>query len=448
MKLPTYPTCKPSDIEWVGNVPEHWSVVRSDSMLTTSKQQIAPEDFAGIDVMHYSIPVVQRQGSGAVENGDDIASAKQLIDEPVVLVSRLNPRKATICFAAPDNDLPTLASTEFVALKPANGDIRFLKYLVSSEPFRQRLDSCVQSVTRSHQRVRPDQIYRFWSAWPEPDEQRQISNFLDHETAKIDELVEKKRSLIERLEEKRIALITSAVTTGLNPAAAVKPSGIEWLDQLPAHWSSNHKLVYLAASERNSIVNGPFGSDLLTSELVSEGVPVLYSGDVKACGFSRNSAKHVTDAKAQELDFCRTEPGDILIAKVGNPPGDACIYPKTEPAAVVTQDVVRIRIEPRVADPRFLTYLLNSKLGRYLARLITVEATRGRFSLDDLRNIRFPLPPISEQHAIAELLDRETKKINEMVAMVREAIERLQEYRMALISAAVTGKIDVREVSA
>ena len=208
MKLPPYPKYSPSSVDWLGDVPGHWDVKRSDTFVTTTKRQVIPEVFAGVEVVHYSIPAVQQFGTGAVENGEDIESAKQLVDGPVVLVSRLNPRKATICRAAPNDDLLTLASTEFVALKPTTGDIRYLEYLVSSELFRQRLDSCVHSVTRSHQRARPEQIYRFWNAWPKPDEQRAIADFLDRETARIDTLAAKKRTLIERLKEKRTALIS------------------------------------------------------------------------------------------------------------------------------------------------------------------------------------------------------------------------------------------------
>lgn len=176
----------------------------------------------------------------------------------MVLVSRLNPRKATICRATPHPNLLTVASTEFVALKPTTDDIRFLEYLVSSELFRQRLDSWVQSVTRSHQRVRPDEIYRFWSAWPERSEQRAIADFLDRETAKIDTLVAKKRTLIERLKEKRTALISRTVTrglpldtaraAGLDPHPKLNPSGIDWLGAVPAYWEIS-RIKYVAKIE-------------------------------------------------------------------------------------------------------------------------------------------------------------------------------------------------------
>jgi type I restriction enzyme S subunit len=212
MRAKPYPSYKPSGVTWLGDVPTHWNVCRSDCIVETERKQVAPGAFADEEVFHYSIPAVQETGSGLVENGDTIASAKQSVSEPVVLVSRLNPRKATICRAMPQASLRTLASTEFVSLKAKRCHLSFLEYLVSSEVFRQRLDSWVQSVTRSHQRANPEHIYRFWTAWPSEAEQRTIATFLDRETERIDTLVAKKRELIERLREKRAALISHAVS--------------------------------------------------------------------------------------------------------------------------------------------------------------------------------------------------------------------------------------------
>ena len=143
-----YSGYKPSGIEWFGDVPIHWRIERSDRFVSTERTQITPEQFSGKDVFHYSIPTVQETGTGAVEEGEQLASAKQLVTRPVLLVSKLNPRKATICLASP-KELVTVCSGEFVALTATNCNLKFLYYLFMSEPFRQRLDANVQSVTRS-----------------------------------------------------------------------------------------------------------------------------------------------------------------------------------------------------------------------------------------------------------------------------------------------------------
>ncbi|MEI7823309.1 MAG: hypothetical protein WCK55_20560, partial [Verrucomicrobiota bacterium] len=232
MSFPRYPKYKPSGVEWLGDVPEGWEVKRSDSFLTYSRDQLDPKDFQGLQVFHYSIPVVQETGTGQIEDGAEIASGKQIVKKKVVLVSKLNPRKGTICIAEPQQAL-TLCSTEFVALEPNGCDIRYLSYLVRTEGFRQGLESKVTSVTNSHQRANPVDIYRFWNAWPVLPEQTAIAEFLDRETGKIDGLVAEQRRLMELLKEKRQAVISHAVTKGLNPHAPMKPSGIEWLGDVP-----------------------------------------------------------------------------------------------------------------------------------------------------------------------------------------------------------------------
>ena len=441
MKLPMYPKYKPSGVEWFGQVPEHWRLLRSDSMVNTGKRQVTPETFSGIEVMHYSIPVVQKIGTGAIENGEEIESAKQLIDSPVVLVSKLNPRKATICRAGPHDDLLTLASTEFVALNSTTGNIRFLEYLVSSDLFRQRLDSWVQSVTRSHQRVRPEKIYRFWGVWPEPQEQATIADFLDRETAKIDTLVGKKRTLIERLKEKRTALISRTVTRGLPPDAArqagldphpkLKPSGVEWLGEVPEHW----RLL-----RSDSMVNT--GKRQVTPETFS-GIEVMHysipvvqkigTGAIEN-GEEIESAKQLIDSPVVLVS--KLNPRKATICRAG-PHDDLLTLASTEFVA----------LNSTTGNIRFLEYLVSSDLFRQRLDSWVQSVTRSHQRVRPEKIYRFwgVWPEPQEQATIADFLDREMAKIDALVAKIETAVDRLREYRIALITTAVTGKIDVRD---
>jgi len=448
MRLRPYESYKPSGVDWLGDVPEHWEVKRSDSFVTTSKRQVPPEAFAGIEVLHYSIPVVQESGVGAIENGDEIASAKQLIEEPVVLVSRLNPRKATICRAAPHHELLTLASTEFVALKPTSGCIRFLKYLVSSELFRQRLDSWVQSVTRSHQRARPDQIYRFWGAWPSPNEQRAIADFLDRETAKIDRLVEKKRTLIERLKEKRTALISRTVTRGLPPDAAaaasldpnprLKPSGVDWLGDVPEHWEIK-RLRFISPHITVGIVVEP------SKYYEDEGIPCLRSLNVRQNALTDRDLVFISAESNRLLSKSILRKGDLVAVRSGQPGTTAVVDDRYDGANCI--DLIIIR-KPHQGHSPFFSYFLNSNSAKAQFSGGSGGAIQQHFNIGTAADLQLVEPPHSEQVAIAKFLDRETARLDAMVAKVEAAIGRLQEYRSALITAAVTGKIDVRGVGA
>ena len=419
MKLPAYPKYKSTSIDWLPNVPVGWDVKRSDAVLSADRAQATPEVFVGREVFHYSIPVVQEKGTGQVENGDGLASAKQVVTKPVVLVSKLNPRKATICVATPQSEFLTLCSTEFVALNADRCDLRFLDYLVRSELFRQQLDSKVQSVTRSHQRAKPDAIYKFWNAWPSRDEQRAIVDFLDRETARLDTLAGKKRQLIEKLKEKRTALISRTVTrglpaeaaakAGLNPHPKLKASGIERLSDIPEHW----ELVQLRRR-----ITLQRGVDITKDEQNEGDVPVVSSGGI--------SSYH---------DHALVRGPGVVVGRKGT--AGAVYYVEED---FWPHDTTLYVKEYHASNPRFVYYkLLSMNLQSY---------DTGSANPTVNRNIVHPeivsWPSPTEQRAVVDYLDRETAKLDRMIEKVEAAIEKLQEYRTALITAAVTGKIDVR----
>jgi type I restriction enzyme S subunit len=236
MTFPRYPAYKPSGVEWLGEVPEHWNLCRTDAVIGSCRSTINADALAQRPVFHYSIPAVQETGDGQLEDGSDIDSGKLVVTEPQVLVSKLNPRKGTVCIAH-SHDVLTVCSSEFVPLLPRSEDIRFLWYIVQSENYRTRLESLVESATKSHQRAAPSDIYRLMWSFPPRMEQTTIATFLDRETAKIDALIAEQQRLIELLKEKRQAVISHAVTKGPNPDAPMKNSGVEWLGEVPEHWT-------------------------------------------------------------------------------------------------------------------------------------------------------------------------------------------------------------------
>jgi type I restriction enzyme S subunit len=169
----------------------------------------------------------------------------------------------------------------------------------------------------------------------------------------------------------------------------------------------------LALKEKNSFVNGPFGSNLLSSELTSEGVPVLYIRDIASGVFKRKKNVYVTSSKALELNTCRVDAGDVLVAKVGDPPGTAAIYPKGEPAAIVTQDVIRIKCNDLIVIAEYLIAYFNSSLGIHSLKAITVEATRSRIGLGSLKKLNIELPNIDDQMKFVKLSRQTTELLSE-----------------------------------
>lgn len=423
MGYQAYPEYKSSGVEWLKAIPKHWEIRRLKFMATIQN---------GCDYK----TVESDDGFPVIGSGGQFTSASEfLYDGESVLFGR----KGTIDKPLHVNGRFWTVDTMFYSIIHPDVFGRYLYYFSTIVQYEKlATQTALPSITQHD-------LGNYLLCYPCLNEQAIIAKFLDHKTAQIDHLIEKKQVLIEKLQEQRIAIITSAVTEGLNTQVLTGPSRQEWLGNIPNHWARNQKLNFLSTADRNSFANGPFGSDLLTTELVNDGVPVIYSGDVKETGFQRKSDKYVTEEKAKQLDFCRVDGGDILLAKVGDPPGDACVYPIGQPSGIVTQDVVRIKVDKCTVDAEYLCFLLNSEYGRHLVRLVSVEATRGRFSLADLKSIRHILPPLEEQQEIVIHIHQKMKRCNRLSDLAIREIETLQEYRTALITAAVTGQIDVRD---
>ncbi|MBU4262193.1 MAG: restriction endonuclease subunit S [Proteobacteria bacterium] len=426
-----------SGVAWLQDKPLHWRVKRLKFSVDLINIKVSVEEsslpYLGLEHIE---SWTGRKIDGEISNSEGVASSYLAGD---VLFGKLRPYLAKVHLAQ-QNGL--ISSEALVVRSKAELHAEFLKYYMLSRDFINIVDSSTYGSKMP--RASWNFIGNLPVLLPEIEEQQTIAHFLDFKTAQIDALIAKQKALLDKLAEKRTALISHAVTKGLDPSAPMKDSKVEWLGSVPSHWKRGVKLNYMAAQQRHSFVNGPFGSDLLSSELTDDGVPVIYSGDVKPNRFFRKSSSYVTEEKAEQLNFCRVDPGDLLLAKVGDPPGDAAIYPEDAPSGIVTQDVVRIKLNDEIADSQYLTLLFNSKYGRFVIRTVSVEATRGRFSLGDFKSLRFVMPPLNEQRQIAGALISQIRPILDQEDKVLEVIAKLQEYRSALITNAVTGKIDVR----
>ena len=290
-------------------------------------------------------------------------------------------------------------------------------------------------------------VLKFRLPLPPPDEQRSIVGFLDRETERIDALVEKKRLLIERLEEYRTALITRTVTRGLPPEAAraagldptprLKASGVDWLGDVPEHWE------VLRLDGRYEIKLGKMLNEArITGEYL---VPYLRNVDVQWDRININALPQM-DVRPSELDRYSIRAGDILVCE-GGEPGRAAIVPEIENGKFAFQKALH-RLRPRAGEcPRFLYYTLYfaAELGVFFAGANpnTILHLTGQM----LSRYRLPRPPVAEQIAIVDFLDRTIGHVDRLAERDQDFIERLQEYRTALITAAVTGKIDVREAA-
>jgi type I restriction enzyme S subunit len=280
---------------------------------------------------------------------------------------------------------------------------------------------------------------------PPISEQKQIANLLDIETAKIDELIARKRRLIEKLEEKRLALIARTVTRGLPPEAAkaagldanpeMKDSGVPWIGPMPQHWRVM-RLKRLSDRITVGVVVNP------SSYVSDEGVPFLLGGDVREFRIDISDCKFCTDeASRGPLIKSRLTAGDIVVVRVGYPGVAAVVPPDIDGANCASMMIVG---KNRKFDSHWLAYAMNAKSGRDQVELVQYGAAQKQFNISHAVDFTFPFPCLEEQRAIASYLDCECERIEKFCEKISIAIDRLTEYRQALITSAVTGRIDVR----
>ena len=303
------------------------------------------------------------------------------------------------------------------------------------------IPTVVEEAAHGTRAIRMDQWGNLVVPLPPYPEQKAIAGFLDRETARIDALVARKERLIELLHEKRTALTTRAVTQGLNPNVPMKHSGIEWLSEIPAHWE-----ILALGRVTISRCDGPFGSGLKSEHYSESGIRVVRLQNIGWADFLSSDAAYLDEAYARRLGDHGVKGQDILIAGLGDdghPVGRACVAPVDIEPAMVKADCFRFRLDRQRLLPRYAAFQLSATASAVAGSHAT-GATRTRMNLAASTRRKIALPPQKEQQAIAIFLGGETAKIDALVARIHQAINQLREFRIALVGAAVTGKIDVR----
>ena len=435
-----YPTYKPSGVEWLGDIPAHWEVNRlkySTEVNPTASELrgLSPDT----EVSFVPMEAVYEYGGMDLSRTkplSDVANGYTYFRNEDVVVAKITP-----CFengkgsrAAELVSGVAFGTTELHVLRGAPSiDVQYLFYLTLGDAFR-KLGEAEMYGAGGQKRVPVSFVTNLKHPIPPLPEQRAIAAFLDRETAKIDALVAKKERLIDLLQEKRTALISHAVTRGLDPNAPLKDSCIEWLGEIPAHWEVM-RLKHLGQLQAGA---GFPDSD---QGVLTQSIPFFKVGDMASHANKRQmlqSQHTVSPFTARRLRAFLFPRDTIVFAKVG---------------AALMLNRRRILVQPSCIDNNMMGFMPDNCVvswafywlsGLDLGRLANPGAVPS-VNESQMRDIFVIAPLLSEQRTIAAFLDHETERIDALVAKVREAIDRLKELRVALISAAVTGRIDVRE---
>ena len=441
-KYKAYPEYKDSGVEWLGELPAHWKTlaIKHVARLNPSKSCISIEKMKG---MCSFIPMEKLKFNSLcldeIKGVSDVYNGYTYFENEDILIAKVTPcfENKNMVVAHELNNGIGFGSSEIYVLR-CNDIINnyFLFYRLQEDNFISIAEGTMTGAG-GLKRVPSEILNNFKFGLPSKKEQSIIVNFLKHETAKIDNLIEKQQQLIELLKEKRQAVISHAVTKGLNPYVPMKDSGVEWLGEVPEHWKIKRcKNLF----------------DFVTSG--SRGWAGFYSdeGDLffRIANLTRDSInpkldsiQYVTPPKGSEGERSKIKENDLLISITADL-GSVCAAGKSISGGYVSQHVSLCRPGRLVASSRWLAYFVLSDTAKEQLQGAGYGGTKVQLSLEDIRDLFVAYPPKSEQIKIASYLDERLSELDGLDHRAHNLIELLRERRTALISAAVTGKIDVR----
>ncbi|GAO35316.1 hypothetical protein SCT_0701 [Sulfuricella sp. T08] len=433
MSLPRYPEYKDSGVEWLGEVPGHWEVRRFKQVFKERDERSGCGTETLLSVSAYT-GVSPR--SEIVDAGDHLSRAESLegykICHPDDLVMNIMLAwNRGLAFSSYNG----IVSPAYCVFHVIDGSAPiFLNYLVRTDLYTLYFKAFSSGVIDSRLRLYPDVFGSLSCTLPLLAEQHTIAAFLDRETGKIDALIAEQQRLVELLAEKRQAVISHAVTKGLNPNAPMKDSGIEWLGEVPAHWEVRR------VKDVARLESGHTPSKQVPAYWEDCDIPWVSLNDSKqlaVCDYISETAVQInhlglTNSSARML------PGGAVVFTRDATIGLTAIT--TRPMAV-SQHLIAWCPSEKI-DALFLLRVFNTM--KLFLDACTFGATIKTIGMADVKKLVTPVPPIPEQQAIVAFLENEVAKFDALTTEANRTIALLQERRSALISAAVTGKIDVR----
>ena len=443
-----YAEYKDSGVEWLDIVPKDWNVMQLKRTVHGCVNGIwgsEPKN-NGDDTIVIRVADFNRSKLNVNDDGytyrkiDEKEKVNRILKSGDLLLEKSGGGEKTLVGQVVlfDKSFDAVTSNFVAKMTPICGyDGRYLNY-VFSRFYSDNINYCSIKQNTGIQNLDSASYLTEKIGFPTLPEQIQITNFLDHETAKIDALIEKQQELIKLLKEKRQAVISHAVTKGLNPNAPMRDSGVEWLGEVPAHWT---------------ITKAKFLFGFITSG--SRGWAEYYADDgdlfFRITNLTRDtidpkldSIQYVTPPNGSEGERSRIKLNDLLISITADL-GSVCVANSEIENGYVSQHVALCRPNMHVACPRWLGYFILSDMAKEQFIGSGYGGTKIQLSLEDIRELWVVLPNVTEQIEIAVFIEKQFDIFDSLMFSADQQIKLLQERRTALISAAVTGKIDVRD---
>ncbi|OGT72293.1 MAG: hypothetical protein A3H44_10660 [Gammaproteobacteria bacterium RIFCSPLOWO2_02_FULL_57_10] len=428
-----YPEYKDSGAGWLGEIPQHWNLVDGKRVFSNERsasmegdEQLAASQKYGVIPQSLMMEKTESKVMLALKGTTSFRHVEK--DDFVISLRSFEGGIEHSAYKGCVSPAYTVLRAE----KQIYAD--FFRYFFKSTPYVIALQSTTDSL-RDGKSISYEQFGYIPLVLPTIKEQRDIASFLSYETAKIDTLIEKQQQLIQLLKEKRQAVISHAVTKGLNPNAKMRDSGVEWLGEVPEHWEVS-KLGFLTNEVTVGIVVTP------AKYYVDSGIPCLRSLNVRAGYLQKENFVYISEMSNALLSKSKLAAGDVVVVRTGQPGTASLISDDLDGCNCI--DLIIIRKSPKLMS-KFLELQLNSEFAKIQISAGSDGAIQQHFNVEMAKSLRIFVPLLQEQQEIVSHLEYVLDRIDELQKISENAVTFLQERRTALISAAVTGKIDVRD---
>ena len=440
MSFPRYPAYKPSGVEWLGEVPEHWDVLPCRGIVDERNEKnegAACQDYLSL-MANVGIIPYEEKGDVGNKKPEDLGKCK-LVRKGDFVINSMNYGIGSYGVSGHDG----VCSPVYIVLIPKEEEVKpgFAFRIFEDKTFQSHAQSFGNGILAHRCAIGWDILKGIGVPVPSSHEQERILQFLDHETAKIDALIAEQQRLIELLQEKRQAVISHAVTKGLNPDAPMKDSGVEWLGEVPEHWGMKrvkHLCTSIEQGWSPQCENEPSDGDT---------PGILKVGCVNG-GIFRPSENKKLPPDLNPIPEYSIRSGDLLVSRANTRElvGSAAVVGEDFPWLFICDKLYRITIRPDKISASYLALFLASNEARGQIELGASGASQSMQNISQpiLMDLPIPLPHPEGQESIRNSIAIKCGQIDELTAKASEAIALLQERRSALICAAVTGQIDVR----
>ncbi|ABM17339.1 restriction endonuclease subunit S [Marinobacter nauticus] len=437
MSFPAYPEYKNTEIPWMQRIPSSWQLLPFFSRFFERKE--SNKGMKSENLLSLSFGRIVRKDITTLEGLLPASFETYQVVHPGNIVFRLtdlqNDKRSLRSAIVNEKGIITSA---YLAVSAKDFNPTFSNYLFRAYDLMKVFYSMGGGLRQS---MKYDDMKWLPIVCPSINEQTQIARFLDHETAKIDALIREQERLIELLQEKRQAVISHAVTKGLDPDVPMKDSGVEWLGEVPAHWDRTLIKHCCYINDGNHGEEYPKGDDFVDDADI--GVPFIRGGNLKDMTVTTEGMLYITAEKNRSMRKGRLQVGDILFVNRGEI-GKLAVIPSSMNGANLNSQIAYLRVENRIIDPHYLVHYLASDTIKAEIKAAQEGSVLTQYPISDLAAIHVPVPPKDEQQKISTYLKEQLFSFNVLTSEASNSINLLSERRSALISAAVTGKIDVR----